>query len=78
MFSNCFFSTDTCTSVVFLGPSRLGQIGNFSSGIGKKNIFFGIWNSAPNSGDRESCLLNFIYGLLLSNSGTCFNMGFVP
>ena len=29
----------------FLGPSKLGQIGNFSSEIGKKNAF-GIGNGA--------------------------------
>ena len=50
----CVFST--CVSANFLGQSRLGQIGNFSSRIGKKNTFW-HWdwgsNSAPKFANRE-------------------------
>ena len=52
------FSTET--SVVFFWPSRLGQIGNFSSGIGEKTHTFWHWEwgriSTPNIGDLEPCI----------------------
>ena len=31
---------------IFMRPNRLGQIGNFTSEIGKKYILFGIGNGA--------------------------------
>ena len=39
MFSNCFTGIFQPIHLLFLGSSRLGQIGNFSSGIGKKHTF---------------------------------------
>ena len=57
MFSNFFkwkFSPEA--SVVFWDQVDFGQIGNFSSGIGKKHTFW-HWEwgriSTPNPGDRE-------------------------
>ena len=46
MFSKCFNGYFQLIHLCFLVPSRLGQIGNFSSEIGKKHILFGILNGA--------------------------------